>query len=670
MQFKTSFSALALSLISLLGGTQVNAQSPTRPTIPLLDVKNVTTDCDQTIVEFKHKIQQFENIPLAEAQSTWFTTWNQFAATVEDFTSPISILSNVSTDAKVRQYADECLVKYSAFSTDLYQNEKIYALFKAVTAQDSIDAKLKKDILIRFEDTGINFSAEKKAELKKILEQLTLLTQEFNKNIRENKSKVEFSAAELKGLPASYIANLEKNATGHYLLGFGYPEYYPFMQLADNDTARKKYYYEFTRRGTEKNLLLLKQITDLRADLAKLFGYASYADFAIKDRMAKDPATVNKFLADIKNIVTPLEKQDLAQLQAFKAKTLSIPLADAKIEAWSSSYWSEKYRKANYQVDQEELRKYFPTEAAQKWLIDITSQLYGVRFEQANIPVWHKEVRYFNVYDTNTQQFLGGLYIDPFPRDGKYGHAAVWPIYSSSTAIQRTPIAVLVTNFNRKGLNADELETFVHEFGHAMHNILSKTRYVDQAGTSVEQDFVEAPSQMYEEWAKNDQSLLQLSKYCAPGCPKLTPTLNKKINAARNYGRSIRYARQTLYAQYDMSIHAADAKQKDPLKVWQDMEGQTALGYVPGTEFPGQFNHLVGGYGAGYYSYLWAEVIALDLLSAYKDNLMDKTVGQAYRQEILSQGSQKPATELIQNFLHRPANNQAFLKEISGQSSK
>lgn len=668
MIHKTSFSVLVMSLISITG--LAHAQSPTRPMIPLLSVKNVTTDCDQSILNFQEKVKNFENIPVEKSQTQWLNTWNTFSAQVEDFTSPINILSNVSTDAEVRQHADQCLIKYGQFSTDLYQNEKLYQLFKHATPKDAIDTKLKKDILTRFEDTGINFTSEKKAELKKILNQLTELSQAFSRNVRENKTKLEFTPDELKGLPQSYIDNLKKNTSGNYMLGFDYPEYKPFMQLADNDNARKRYYYEFTRRGTEKNLDILKQVTDLRLDLAQLFGYASYADFAIKDRMARNPETVNKFLSEVKDIVTPLEKKDLATLQAFKAKTLNIPLNDAKIEVWNSSYWSEKYRKTTYQVDQEKLRQYFPTEAAQKWLIDITSQLYGVRFVQENIPVWHEEVRYFNVYDTKTNQFLGGLYIDPFPREGKYGHAAVWPIFSSSTMIQRTPIAVLVTNFNRKGLNADELETFVHEFGHAMHNILSNTRYVDQAGTSVEQDFVEAPSQMYEEWAKNYQSLGQISKYCAPSCPKITPAISKKINDARNFGRSIDYSRQTLYAQYDMSIHAADAKQKNPLKVWQDMEGETALGYLPGSEFPGQFNHLVGGYGAGYYSYLWAEVIALDLLSKYQNNLMDKKIGQAYRQEILSQGSQQPATELIQHFLNRPTNNQAFLKEISGQSSK
>ncbi|SDB87788.1 thimet oligopeptidase [Acinetobacter boissieri] len=659
---------LALAVSMAFTATGIYAQTDaTYPTIPLLGVQDVTVGCKQHIQNYHNDVKQLEQ---TKNNTSWFAMWDKFNAKQQDFMGPVEILSQVSPDATLRQHAEDCIVEYTKFTTDLYQNEIIYQKFKQSAPRDAIDTKFKQDNLESFEDTGVGLSTEKKVQLKNILEQLTQLSQEYDRNVRENKTKLEFTADQLKGLPESYITNLKKNAAGHYLLGFEYPEYNPFMQLADDDQARQKYYYEFTRRGTEKNLAILKNIMDLRYQMAQIFGYPSYADWATKNRMAKDSKTVNQFLANVKNFVTPLQQQTLDQLQAFKAKTLNIPLSDAKIQPWSTSYWGEKYRKANYQVDQEQLRQYFPTEASQAWLLAITSHLYGMRFEQAQVPVWQKEVRYFNVFDAKTNQFLGGLYIDPFPREGKYGHAAVWPIYGSSTLTKRTPIAVLVTNFNRKGLNADELETFVHEFGHAMHNILSKTRYVGQAGTSVERDFVEAPSQMYEEWAKNLQPLSQLSHYCSPACPTVDQALVTRLNAAKNYGASIQYARQTLYAQYDMSIHAADALQKDPMTVWKNMETQTSLGYMDGTEFPGQFGHLVSGYGAGYYGYMWSQVIALDMLSAYKGNLMDSQVGQRYRQTILSQGSQKPATELIKDFLKRPTNNTAFYQEIGGQRLK
>ena len=227
-----------------------------------------------------------------------------------------------------------------------------------------------------------------------------------------------------------------------------------------------------------------------------------------------------------------------------------------------------------------------------------------------------------------------------------------------------------MTNFNRNGLNSDELETFVHEFGHALHGILSNTRFSSQSGTSVERDFVEAPSQMYEEWARRKETLSKVADYCKPDCARVDDALITKLNAVHSYGRGLHYARQTLYAQYDMALHGSDAREVQPLKVWEKMEGATALGYVPTTEFPGQFGHIMGGYQVGYYGYMWSEVMALDMLSAFGDNLNNPEVGQHYRQTILSQGGQKPAKALVKDFLGREPDNKAFFDEITGQRVK
>ena len=257
--------------------------------------------------------------------------------------------------------------------------------------------------------------------------------------------------------------------------------------------------------------------------------------------------------------------------------------------------------------------------------------------------------------------------MDKFPREGKYGHAAVWGVRGGSTLTDRKPISALVTNFNRKGLNSDELETFVHEFGHALHGILSNTRYASQSGTSVERDFVEAPSQMYEEWARRKESLSTLADYCKPDCPRIDDALIAKLKAVNNYGRGLHYARQTLYAQFDMALHTADTQKTQPMDVWKNLESATALGYVPTTEFPGQFGHIMGGYQVGYYGYMWSEVMALDMLSAFGDNLNNPEVGARYRKTILSQGGQKKAAQLVVDFLGREPDSKAFFQEITGQ---
>ena len=663
-----AFKLSAFCLLSM-GMAQFTFAEIERSTLPKFTAQEIPVLCDAKIVEMKTKLTAFGKMQLKDKASAGsvLAQWDQIFAEFEDFTGPVGFYSNVDPNAQVRQAADDCEVKINQFQTEIYQDYSLYQQIKKIKTSNEIDTKYRQDILDGFEENGIQLSTDKQARLKVILDNLTKIQQEFARNIRDNPEKVEFTADELKGLPDSYIANLKKNEQGQYLLGFDYPEYLPFMQMADSDEARKRYQIAYTRRGTEKNLVLLKQAIDLRYELAQLFGYKSYADWKLKNRMAQNPETVNHFLNEVHTIVAPLEKKEVQTLREFKAKTLKIPVEKAEIHRWSEGYWSEKLRKEKYQIDQEKLREYFPTQASQDWLFAISSNLYGIEFKPAKVETWQNEVEYYDVTDKKTGQLLGGLYLDKFPREGKYGHAAVWGVRGGSTLTARKPIAALVTNFNRKGLNSDELETFVHEFGHALHGILSNTRYASQSGTSVERDFVEAPSQMYEEWARRKETLTTLADFCQPACPRIDDALIAKLKAVHNYGRGLKYARQTLYAQYDMAIHTANALETQPLETWQKLEGKTALGYTPTTEFPGQFGHIMGGYQVGYYGYMWSEVIALDMLSALGNNLNNPDVGARYRQTILSQGGQKKAKQLVIDFLGREPDNKAFFQEITGQ---
>lgn len=652
-----------------VGAAQHSWADVQRSTLPKFDSKTIATQCDVQIATVKAQLATFANMKLKKntAAAPVLAQWDRIFADFEDFSGPINLYGNVDPDAVLRKAAEDCEVKLSQFLTEIFQDAKLYGQIKKTKAEDEIDIKFRQDILDAFEDTGVQLPAAKQARLKVILDELTKIQQEYARNIRDNPEKVVFTPAELKGLPDSYIAALKKNDQGNYLLGFDYPEYLPFMQLAESDDARKRYQIAYTRRGTEKNLALLKQAMDLRLELAQLFGRKSYADWSLKSRMAKNPETVNQFLKEVHDTVAPLEKQEVQALRQFKAETLKIPLQDVDINRWSEGYWSEKLRQSKYQIDQEKLREYFPTQASQDWLFAISSQLYGIEFKPVKVDSWQSEVEYYDVTDKKTGALLGGLYIDKFPREGKYGHAAVWGVRGGSTLTQRKPISALVTNFNRQGLNSDELETFVHEFGHALHGILSNTRYASQSGTSVERDFVEAPSQMYEEWARRKETLSTLADYCTPACPRVDDELLARLKSVHNYGRGLKYARQTLYAQFDMALHTADAKKIQPLDVWKKLEAETALGYTPTSEFPGQFGHIMGGYQTGYYGYMWSEVIALDMLSAFGNNLNNPMVGEHYRKTILSQGGQKKAEQLVKDFLGRAPDNKAFFQEITGQ---
>ena len=586
---KRSLPQLLLSLAVLTPALSFAAapeKQPARPLIPLLKPAEVASRCEQDLAGLRDKVRALANMTDSEAQNAKgvFRDWNAMQIALEDLQGPVALLMNVSPDPIVRKNAEPCLVNITKFATELFQNEKLYQRIKGTSPEDAIEKKLRQDILDSFDDTGVSLSPEKQARMKAILTRLTQIKQEFARTIRDNQQKLSFTSEEMKGLPPDYLAKAKHDGSGNYQLGFEYTEFHPFLQYADNENARRRYLTAFINRGTPKNLQLMKEAVALRQEMAALFGMPSYADFALRRRMAGKPEAVNKFLAEVQQAVTVLEKIELDELRGFKARATNTALSASRIERWDTSYWQQKMKKSMYDIDQNALRKYFPTDASVKWTMALAGTLYGVQFKQAEVAVWHKDVRYFDVIDSKTLARIGGIYLDIFPREGKYGHAAAFGVRGASTLAQRTPISVLVANFNREGLDSTELETLLHEFGHILHGVLSETRYVDHAGTSVERDFVEAPSQMFEEWSRSSEPLALLPAFCTTPCPAVDKTLLQRLKSAHNFGRGIRYARQHLYASFDMALHQAGG---EPLALWQKMEGATPQGYLPGTEFPG-----------------------------------------------------------------------------------
>ena len=662
---KSAWRPLCIAILAL-SFTEAIAQPDERPFVPLLKAEEIFPFCERGLAGLKKQVAAMERKkPGTVPARKLFIEWNNLQIAFEDLQGPVEILNNVSPDPKVRSNAETCLVEVSKFGTDLYQSAKLYARFAAAKPIDAIDRKLRQDVMESFEDTGVSLPPEKKTRMKEILARMEVLSQEFARNIRDNNEKLAFSPEDVKGLPPEYLAKAKRDDKGNYLLGYSYPDYYPFMEYADNADARSRYMIAFANHGTSKNPPILKEAMDLRLEMVKLFGLPSYAHYVIRRRMALTPEAVYKFLDEVQDVVGTLEKKELEELRIYKAETMKTPLAETKLERWDLSYWQRKLKQARYNLDQNELRKYFPTDAAVPWALHVSSTLYGVEFKHVDVPVWHQDVQYYDVFDSATKRRIGGVYLDLFPRDGKYGHAAAWPMRGSSTIARRTPISILVTNFDRTGLNGDELETLVHEFGHVLHGVLSNTRWVSQAGTSVERDFVEAPSQMYEEWARRKESLSLLSGFCKTACPTVDDALLARMTAAHNFGRGIRYARQLLYASYDMNLH--NERAGDPLAIWEKMEGSTPLGHIKGTEYPGQFGHYMGGYAAGYYGYMWSEVLALDMLSRYDGKLMNPETGRWYRKTILSRGSEMKGAELVRAFLKRAPNSKAFFDEIMGK---
>jgi len=635
-----------------------------RATIPIFDAHDVTNAAEQALGRARELLARIEAVPIAEADAERvLDVWDDSAIALEDAFGPISLLNSVHPDKEVRDACDVALVQESSFLTSVFQNEAFFQRVNAIAPSSVAARELRKHLIEAFEDSGVSLPADKRERFREISERLTELGQEFAKSIRENETRLTFTPEECRGLPQSWLDRQTRDEAGNVVVGFDYPDYVPFLMNAQDGDARRRYWTANTTRGTARNLEVMDEIVALRKEIADLYGVPSYAHYVTKRRMVESPETVTAFLADVRNVVTEAEVRDLGKLAELKAELTGTPLEEARIHRWDVSFYRERLRERRFAIDQEQLRKYFPTPATIEWMLDISSQLYGVRFERATVPVWHEEVIYLDVLDAASGELVGGIYLDLYPRDGKYKHAAAWPVRGVSRRAGRKPISVLVTNFNRVGLTHDELETLLHEFGHVLHGVLSHTYYVGHAGTSVERDFVEAPSQMYEEWASRMESLDRLRAHCPDG-PHLDQSLVDRLRAAKKFGAGIDYGRQLLYASFDMALSSESPGRC--LDVWSRMEGATPMGYVEGSQFPGTFEHIASGYAAGYYGYMWAKVIALDLVTAFGTDIMNSEVGRRFRELILSRGSEEPARELVERFLGRPVASDAFFGHIGG----
>jgi Zn-dependent oligopeptidase len=637
------------------------AQKPQRPLMPRLDAPAVTKSCQATLAQARKAIAAMER---KQGPAGIFDEWNRLQIGMEGI-GPIYLLGSVHPDKAVRDAAEPCLQKYTALSTEIYQNEKLFKRVSAAKPANGIQAKLRKDLMEGFEDSGVALPPDKRKRAREIFDKLEELRQAYDRNVRDDPTRVTFTPAEMEGMPEAYLKTHEsaKDKDGNYVLTLNSPSYVPFMQNAKQEPARRRYYMAKLSEGGAKNLDLLYEIFVLRKELAGLYGLPTFAHYVQRRKMVGSPEVVNKFLGDVKAAVAEVEKRELDDLRAEKAKENGKPPAQTRLERWDVSYYQEKVRRERFAIDQEKLRKYFPTDKAIDFTLLVSQTLYGVKFQERTVPTWHPDVRYFDVLDAKTGAYISGFYLDLFPREGKYNHAAAFPVRGVSRLAKRTPLSVLVTNFNREGLDHRELETLLHEFGHVLHGVLSKADYNPHAGTSVKGDFVEAPSQMFEEWSRREQPLALFAKVC-PQCPQLSRDEIGRLESARRFGQGILYARQWLFASFDMEL-ATDPR--PPLAVWRNLESATPLGHVEGTMFPASFSHIAAHYAAGYYGYMWSQVIALDMLSVFKADMLDPKVGIRYRDTILAPGGQVEEMEMVRRFLGRDPSSEAFYAEITGK---
>jgi thimet oligopeptidase len=648
----TPFLATALLLAAACAHAAPTLPGPAFPRYA--DTKAIDQACAGGLAGANRRVKALER---RAADAGWIAASDELNAYVEDVSGAIELLVYVHPDKAMRDAAQACSLRWQDFYSTQGQNEKLYRAAKKVKPRDAIDREYLSRAIDGFEDAGVSLPAAQRPRAKQIQDRITELGQQFEQTIRDDKTKVALTVAELAGVPEAVWKDKPRDDAGRVLLGLDYPTYLPVLERGDHASARERIYRAKLNEGGDTNLKLLAEIATLRREYAALFGFKSFADFQLRRRMAENTTNTRRFLDEVKAVLTESELRDLAELRQAKAQHLNQPLEQTRLERWDVAYYTERVRRERYTVDQEAFRPYFPPQESLQFVMRIAETMLGIRYTRVAAPLWHPEVQAYAVSDAKSGKPMATLYVDLYPREGKYNHAAVFSFRNGSTRLNRTPQAAFVVNMDRKGLTLSELETLLHEMGHALHNNVSATRYTAQAGTSVKRDFVEAPSQMLEDWVY-DSKVLKLFQHVCATCKPVPDEMIAKALVARDYAKGIRYARQHLFASFDLALHAADAP--EPMALWAKMEGATPLGHVTGTKFPAGFSHSATGYAAGYYGYLWSLVVAMDLRTAFDTDRLDPAIGRRYREQILAQGGQRPPKELVREFLGRESNSKAF----------
>jgi len=594
---------------------------------------------------------------------------------------PIYLMNEVHPDSIVRTEAEKSILKFSEWQNEMSLNEDLYdAVVEFSESSGSKDLKkveirLLKDILDGFIRQGFNLSKEKRDSVKAIKNRIQKIGLEFGKNISTYTDTLTVYETEMRGLPDWY-KDKYRVGSGVFKLDISYPTRRPFMRLSDSEDARKRYTEKFLNRAADTNLDVIKQLVIERQKLANVLGYRSYAEYLLEDRMPKNPATVWKFEEDLNTAIKAKTDKELEELLEIKTKITGEKAKE--INYWELHYFTNLLQEEKYQLDSEIVSEYFELNNVRKGLFDITQNVFGLSYKKVNDPsVWHPDVELFEVYDTATNSLLGYFYLDLFPRENKYSHAAHFGIAKGKLTEKgyQKPIAALVCNFPRPTIEQPSLlqhgaggnvETFFHEFGHLIHGMVTTAEYFTYSGTGVDRDFVEAPSQIFENWVWYKKSLRLFAKHYKTG--EIIPDeLLEKMLAAKNMTSGGDMAFQVLLGLEDLTLYdkwdpngsetVLDVSQRLHKKIlnWNE---------TPNTARIASFGHL-DGYAASYYGYAWSRVFSADMFSVFdRDGILNPEVGTRFRNEVLAKGGTEDPMELVENFIGRRPNNKALLKSL------
>ncbi|KAJ6508867.1 metallopeptidase MepB [Mycena sanguinolenta] len=613
----------------------------------------------------------------------------------ESITEPLSFYQNVSpskqlrdastdADGLVRDYSVESSMRLDVFEAKLAaeKNIKSSGLWEKLSSEEQ---RLVDKMILAGKRAGLGLPEAERNTLTALQKELSQVCLEFDKNFNEEKGVVSLTKEELDGVPADVVSGYTKRtegATEVYDVTFKTPDIFPVFKFATRPETRQRA-YEGHESRLAINVPLVEKFLGLRREIAKVLKYPTWADYRTEPKMVKTGKGVVDFLDDLEEKLRPVGVKDRETLLALKKKEHEERglTFDGNLYIWDYRYYDRKFIETSLELDDMLVKEYFPVTVVVPAIMEIYQNMLSVRFETINGSTWHPDVQQFSVWEkdaTDASGFIGYCYLDLFPRESKYSHAAVWPIlsgYTKADGKRSYPLTAMVANLAKSTPNKpalmrhDDVVTFFHEMGHVFHGLLSQTKFAKFHGTKVARDFVEAPSQMLENWCWEPEVLTKMSSHYETK-QALSPALIEKIIKSRYVNVGLFFLRQVFFAKFDIKVHTDQGalQAEDYTLLWNNLREKISL-VKSEKPCPGQgsFGHISGGYDAGYYGYTYSLVFASDMYATvFKGGPLDPARGKLYRDKILKYGGSREELDSLEDFLGRPPNSDAFLKELFG----
>lgn len=656
---------------------------------------------EQAITEAKAEIDAIVNNPDAPTFENTIAALDEAGGRLNDAAGIFYNLMEADTNDQMQDIAEKVSPMMTEYSMYVSLNEPLFARVKAVHESagglEPDQARLLEKTWKSFVRSGANLGAEDKETYSKLSEQLSLLTLQYGKNVLAATNAFTLNLtdeADLEGLPDFVREAAVETAKSKEMEGWAFdlsaPSYGAFMKYSTRRDLRQKMWMAYNTRATEgenSNIELCRQIAESRLKIANILGYETYADYALEERMAKNPQTVNEFIQKLLEPSLPAAKAEVKELYEYARAN---GFEDSEIQPWDFGFWSEKLKDARYSINDEQLKPYFRLESCIDAAFGLAGKLYGLTFEERkDIPVYHPYVKVYDVKDADgVHKAL--FYADFFPRASKRGGAWMTEFRGQSivNGVEKRPFISLVTNFTKPTagkpalLTHDELTTLLHEFGHSLHGILAEGRYSSLTGTNVSRDFVELPSQIMENWAFEPEFLDTFARHFETG-EALPDTLINKIVEAKNYNAAYAQVRQLQFGILDMAWHTLKGGSESghfdrlsDLKTMQELgtiafekaalKSSNVIPSIPQACISTSFSHIFsGGYSAGYYSYKWSEVLEADAFSLFKEKgIFSTEVSHSFRDNILSKGCSEDEDVLYRRFRGHDPEPEALLEKL------